>query len=692
MRIGLVLNVLNEEYQISVLDGVKEEASRLGLELVCFQLEGVPFSIKTFANQFPASKFFGLDGIILITPSVTDSHLLKSKDQLQELWPGLPVVSLGQGIFDVPSILIQTNTSMKILVEHLIRVHKYQNFLFIQGPDLHYDASERKYIFEQTLDMYKSFVPTLRYSEKKGNFIEIDGTTAIAEYYQENKSLPDAVVCANDNMAIGVYKFLQTHSDKIKPCAVTGFDDVPRSEYVVPALSTVHQPLKESGLKSVELINKVLKNQTVNMETYVDSSVVIRESCGCCRENVQELYTDKKIEELQRNYTQTERFLIILSYLGQELIFCDSNEDLRKSLDNYFKQLEVSEFYVFAFTDYIHPDNLINADNLDVIPIYLKKNNEYLSYLYKHKKYKLNEVQEKLVKNNGFSMNNKIIKYLNNGDKLIGFVIYEDISDRLQFLCSVCNTLSQTLFRIKNIEQEKKRAEYLEREVTKRTAELINANNQRMKVEAEVLKISEIERHRFSLDLHDDICQRLAGISMLCRSYSRNDGGIEKEQMVELAELINDTLQRTRQYAHNSYPVELESLGLNGSLNNLCNSFSHQNSIECEYNWEIGDEIHFDNLHKLNIFRIIQESLHNISKHASAKHIKVVLKNDENKIHVTITDDGKGFAQKSLENKGIGLTSMEYRANQIGAELKAENCETGGAKIEFSFENPVQKD
>ena len=102
-----------------------------------------------------------------------------------------------------------------------------------------------------------------------------------------------------------------------------------------------------------------------------------------------------------------------------------------------------------------------------------------------------------------------------------------------------------------------------------------------MEVEGEVLRISEIERQRFSTDLHDDICQRLAGISMLCRSYSKNEEGAKKEEMEELAQLISQTLQTTRQYAHNSYPVELESLGLNRSINNLCNSFENTTGIKC---------------------------------------------------------------------------------------------------------------
>lgn len=677
MRIGLVLNVLNEEYQISVFKGVKHQAELLDIELVCFQLEGVPFSYSTFANQFPINKVFNLDGIILITSSVIDSHLLKTKAQLQKLWKNIPIISLGQGIHDVPSILIQSNTSMKILVEHLIREHNYKKFLFIQGPEHHEDAKERRYIFEKTMDIYKAYNPDIVYSEEKGNFVETDGSNAIAAYYKKNKSFPDVVVCANDNMAIGVNKYLQMNQDKIKKtCAVTGFDDVPQGQFMVPPLSTIHQPLEESGSNAVLLIKDLINKKDVKTINYVEAKVVLRESCGCKKQKVLEASSTEKLAKLQRDFIQSERFLKILNFFGQDLIFCDSYEYLQKSCENYFSQLEVPEYYIFAFSEYIQPESIVAQEKIEVLPIFLKNNDYNFSKLYTNKKIKLTDIIATLQNDYGFSLKNKTIKYLNNASSLIGFVVFKDDLERLPFLCSITVTLSQTLFRIKNIEQEKKRAEYLENEITKRTSMLVKANNQRMKVEAEVLRISEIERQRFSLDLHDDICQRLAGIAMLCRSYSKKEDGSNKEEMIELSELINDTLTRTRQYAHNSYPVELQDFSLTKSINNLCNSFGMQNGIPVSFVCKIDDSISFTNTEKLNIFRIIQESLHNVYKHAQAKNVIVKIEKKANKVKFYIIDDGNGLKKEQLKNKGLGLTSMQYRANQIGAELSIKNNST----------------
>ena len=229
----------------------------------------------------------------------------------------------------------------------------------------------------------------------------------------------------------------------------------------------------------------------------------------------------------------------------------------------------------------------------------------------------------------------------------------------------------------------------------------IEANEKRKRyadhLESEVLKISEIERQRFSNDLHDDICQRLAGISMLCRSYSKLDTPVQKSQMEELTKLISDTLQRTRQYVHNSYPVDLDTIGLDASLSNLCASFEQQSEIKCKYEWKLPPEIVLDKTQKLNIFRIIQEALHNVMKHSKAKNVCVscVLchKEDESFIVVTVTDDGIGISNEKMNNSGIGLNSMQYRANQIGAEFycgaavsePVEGVKGRGTKIEIKM-------
>lgn len=154
--------------------------------------------------------------------------------------------------------------------------------------------------------------------------------------------------------------------------------------------------------------------------------------------------------------------------------------------------------------------------------------------------------------------------------------------------------------------------------------------------------------------------------------------------MEELTELVSDTLQTTRQYAHSSYPVEIESLGLKNSLSNLCNNYEKQNGIKCNYQWLLDEEYSFTKTQEINIFRIIQEALHNVLKHACAQNVEVMLKDTSKKIIISIKDDGVGFVKK-VKKIGLGLNSMQYRANQSGGEFKISKQKTKGTLVSIQF-------
>ena len=163
--------------------------------------------------------------------------------------------------------------------------------------------------------------------------------------------------------------------------------------------------------------------------------------------------------------------------------------------------------------------------------------------------------------------------------------------------------------------------------------------------------------------------------------------------MLELAQLIGETLATTRQYAHNSYPVELESLGMNHSLSNLCNSFAAQSGIKCEYEWAVPKGMHFDKTQKLNIFRIIQEALHNVLKHSQAENVQVSVRMESKKTVVQVIDDGVGFVNNTEDKgKGLGLNSMQYRANQIGAAFVIKPNKPKGTCVQLSISNKFLED
>ena len=686
MRIGLVLNVLDEEYQISVYKGIKKRALEQNVDLICFQLENTGFTPESFISKLPDKDYFNVDGIILLTSVLVDNNEINEREDVEKVFGNIPVVSVGQKIEGIPSFLVKTDDSMAEMVRHLVFDHNYKNFLYLAGAKNHHDAIIREKHFVESVDFYKKEKPDLNYFIKRGNFTEASAINEMNDYFNEHKNADlDCVVCANDNMAIGVYKFFKMNRDNplVKKCAVTGFDDIAQGKFEIPSLTTIHQPLDELGSNALDTLLAMLKNEKYELINYSDSSLVLRNSCGC-KKNENDVNSDNYMDEMQSNYVRSEQMLRLVTHIGQDLNYVETTSGLKYLVNMIMAQLDVKNFCVLSFEN---QNQDLSDLNLEVVkPVFVRRNGVFYYEFNGNKKTSLGAFYKQLMDYDDIKPKTQAFKFLYSGNEIIGGVFYDSSDYTLPYLCLIAINIAQTLNRIAVSDERKKNYQYLEKEIEERTKELVEANNRRMEVEAEVLRISELERQRFSNDLHDDICQRLAGISMLCRSYSNQANPIKKEEMVELAELISDTLQTTRQYAHNSYPVELENLGMNHSISNLCASFEKQSGITCDYIWNLKDDSVFSKTEKLNIFRIIQEALHNVMKHAKATSVEVSLNSLKGKVIVKIADDGCGLNIFSKdEDKGLGLNSMQYRANQIDAGFRIYANEPTGTCVEIEL-------
>jgi len=235
----------------------------------------------------------------------------------------------------------------------------------------------------------------------------------------------------------------------------------------------------------------------------------------------------------------------------------------------------------------------------------------------------------------------------------------------------------------------------VEKELAEARQQLTEEIRRRTETEAEIVRISELERLRFGMDLHDDICQRLAGISMLCKSLLDNPS--PQQLLPELLELIDDTLARTRRYARDSYPPELDTHGLKNSLSALCEALTKQSSCPCVLSWTGPEKPPLTPAQNLNIYRIVQEALNNAVKHSGASRIDVRVERREKRkerreqgtesgeqsFSVIVQDNGRGDPCLSGENPsgGLGLRTMRYRARQLGAEFILESSEQGGTRV-----------
>ncbi|WP_298514545.1 ATP-binding protein [uncultured Kordia sp.] len=183
------------------------------------------------------------------------------------------------------------------------------------------------------------------------------------------------------------------------------------------------------------------------------------------------------------------------------------------------------------------------------------------------------------------------------------------------------------------------------------------------------IKIQDEERKRFAADLHDEIG---GGISTILLSVER----IKKEQADQpemvlksqnVRDQLNHLLKKVREISYNIMPPTLEDFGLHEAISDLCYSISESSSIIINYEWN-GDEQRLGFSQELALYRIIQELLTNIIKHAEATNIDITIENNTENFQLHLKDNGKGFNPETIQ-KGAGLRNIYDRAQIMGAEL-----------------------
>lgn len=207
---------------------------------------------------------------------------------------------------------------------------------------------------------------------------------------------------------------------------------------------------------------------------------------------------------------------------------------------------------------------------------------------------------------------------------------------------------------------------------------------EKREVEREVLRISEEERQRIGNDLHDIIGQNLTAIAFLVEALDQKmtdekyEGAHENIEQVNT--LISNAISQTREITKMLRPVEMEKRGLKAALDTVASTTEELFNIPCRI-FQSGNFIVSDINTASNLFYIAREAVNNAVKHAGPDKIDIDLISDNNGTIMIIRDNGQGYERLDDES-GMGLKIMRYRANMIGAEFSAGNCDDGGFRVE----------
>ena len=343
-RIAVIAAGINEEYQSSVLSGIADEVKERRINAVCFGafggvLENLLCDIGE-NNIYNLPDFRRFDGAVLMTNTIMDpatrTAVMEAVQQAD-----IPAVVLDDD--SCPSfinICIDNEKAMREMAEHVISVHHAKTVNYISGPLENPEARNR----------YRAFLSVMEehglHAEKErvyfGDFRPISGREAAETFLRSALPLPDAVICANDAMALEAIGVFKQHGIRIpEDMIVTGFDHTYYAHHHSPSLTSVSRPLYEAGRTAVRTLAEIWEGKDCGSTAVLDTSLALLESCGCASPETADtrLYRESVSELLKRTRADVSLFNRMISSLAG----AETTEDNVRMLGRFMQELGCEE-------------------------------------------------------------------------------------------------------------------------------------------------------------------------------------------------------------------------------------------------------------------------------------------------------------------------------------------------------------
>ena len=196
-----------------------------------------------------------------------------------------------------------------------------------------------------------------------------------------------------------------------------------------------------------------------------------------------------------------------------------------------------------------------------------------------------------------------------------------------------------------------------------------------------VVSGQELERQRLARELHDETGQALTSILLGLKGLEEaKDEDEMRRSMREMRELVVSTLHDVRRLAVELRPKALDDFGLVPALERLAETFAEQTNIDVHVQAVLGDSRLAEDI-ETALYRIVQEALTNVIKHANAQTVSVVLTRNDDRVAVVIEDDGRGFDASAQTEEGLGLLGMQERIALVDGRLSIESNAQQGTTI-----------
>jgi PAS domain S-box-containing protein len=227
----------------------------------------------------------------------------------------------------------------------------------------------------------------------------------------------------------------------------------------------------------------------------------------------------------------------------------------------------------------------------------------------------------------------------------------------------------------------------------RRAEDELRASQKELKLlTARLLEAQEIERRRVARELHDDVSQSLALLSMemeLLAAAPPKSAAETADRVRALSAQVKELTTSVHDLSHQLHPMKLEQLGLAAAVRGLCKDVSQRHRLDVKFTHYPEPGVILRDT-ALCLYRIVQEALQNVVKHSGSRHAAVELWGTAGAICLRVVDDGIGFDPSAVScHSGLGLVGMRERLHLIGGEIAIDSRASGGTRIEVRVPVPA---
>lgn len=346
MKIAVLLGGVGYDSQKRTINGILDRALIDRANVYIFTCVGWKYEspskyAKGENNIYTLPDFSEYDGVIMNSDTIQDTAIVERVEkEIQEA--GIPCVDLNARSQYFMKVEMENRIAMEEITHHLIMRHHAKNIYYISGPVYSVDAGMRLQAHQET--MMADHIGWDKDHIYYGDYSFESGRRAVRKFLSEAREMPDAIVAANDEMAVGAIVELREAGQRVpEDVMVTGYDDSEITEYNYPRLTTVRRGEYEAGQIAYEKIMATLRGEDVEQHTIIQGKAVFAGSCGC------DFHMQEDVAHMQmkfiESYVHASRDMETLRNFSAEFTGLRDLDDLLGCLEQYIRSIDMEYFY-----------------------------------------------------------------------------------------------------------------------------------------------------------------------------------------------------------------------------------------------------------------------------------------------------------------------------------------------------------